>query len=370
MRWAAGVSAMLMRRKWWVLALWAAAWDLGHAGKPVGAGWHYFVTGTRVLFSTTGLHLYAAHPELQYGPLTLLVTAPFALGVPVAVGEAAAMAVMSAAGLLVLAQLADLSRVPSRYRDRALILVGLPVMAVWSEVAVQWAHPDDVLAIGFSVLTLRMLRCGLPLTAALLLAAATGCKPWALAFAPLLLLVPKPRWVASAMVFTGAVILTWLPFYLADPGTVTAGRFGIPNSLASSPRVLGEHAASTPSWCRPAQLIGGAGLVLLAIRGQRWPAAILVAVALRLLLDPGTKNYYDAGLLVGTAICDLALLAGPIPWLTLSAFAAFYLPSFLLRGAPGEHGLIRTAYLLLVIGAALLLPPARSAQVRLNASDR
>ena len=88
---------------------------------------------------------------------------------------------------------------------------------------------------------------------------------------------------------------------------------------------------------------------------------ILVAVCARLLLDPSTKSYYDAGLLVGSMLCDLLLVAGPVPLFSVSALLLFSAPRALLGEEPHFYGQLRTAYLLAVIG--VLLMPRRRIQV-------
>lgn len=346
----------LVSRTWWIFAAWAALWGTVHGVIWSGKGWFYFVDGAHALFSSDGLHLYAAHSELQIGPLSFVAVAPLVFGLPHQAGEVAAMVLMSAAGLVVLAQLRRL--VPSRdaMTDRAFLLAGLGFLLVWSELAVTYAHPDDVLAILLTVLSLRALRSGRAGTGALLLALAAGCKPWALAFVPLLLLVERRDLLRAAAVWAAAVAAVWLPFVLADHRTLSAGGYKIANSMASSLRVFGVHSAGTPSWARAAQLALGIALAAVVVARGRWSAVILVVVAARLLLDPSVKSYYDAGLLTGSVLCDLVLLGGPIPALTLSAALVFYLPMFPLEHVPHTYGLLRTAYLVTVVLAVTALP--------------
>ena len=61
---------------WWVLWPWALAWVAFQAGMA-GQSWHFFAQGGRLLFANApgaGLQLYATHPDLQIGPLTLAVS--------------------------------------------------------------------------------------------------------------------------------------------------------------------------------------------------------------------------------------------------------------------------------------------------------
>ena len=89
---------------WWVLWPWALAWVAFQAGMA-GQSWHFFAQGGRLLFAnapSAGLRLYAAHPDLQIGPLALAVSSVFrALGP--GNGETTAIAAMSLTGPLMLA---------------------------------------------------------------------------------------------------------------------------------------------------------------------------------------------------------------------------------------------------------------------------
>jgi hypothetical protein len=89
---------------WWVLWPWALAWVAFQVGMA-GQSWHFFAQGGRLLFASTpgaGLRLYAAHPDLQIGPLALAVSSVFrALGP--GNGETTAIAAMSLTGPLMLA---------------------------------------------------------------------------------------------------------------------------------------------------------------------------------------------------------------------------------------------------------------------------
>jgi len=358
----------LADRVWWVLAAVSAGFGLLHRGLWSGAGWHWFVAGAHVLFSSAGLHLYATHNELQIGPLALVAVAPLVFGLPAHAAQTVAMVLMSLAGLAVLDQVRRL--VPNRDRDadRAFLLAGLCLVPVWAELAVTYSHPDDVLALLLSLVALNALRAGRPAAAAVLLALAIDCKPWALAFVPALLLVEHRDRARAWLVLTATVLAGWLPFFVADPRTFSAATFGIRTSLASSLRVLGVHAGTTPLWDRPGQLALGAALAAVAVARGRWPAVILVAVAARLLLDPATKSYYDAGLLAGAVLCDLVLSRRRVPWLSVSAVVAFYLPAYLLQADPRVYGLVRTGYLValiaVVLGSAALVRRGGRVQVR------
>ena len=341
---------------WWFFGAWLAMLATIHAMIWAGHGWAWFPEGVHLLFSSSWSHLYAQHNDLQIGPLTFVVTAPIVYGLPPLAGEVTAVVLMAATGLVVLAQIRALLPARTSKTDRAYLLAGMCFLVLWAELSVTFAHADDVLAILFTVLALRGLRTERPDVAALLLALAADCKPWAVMFVPLLLLAKPGRRARAGLIWFVTIAAAWLPFYLADHRTLSVGGYRIANDLSSSLRVLGENAASTPSWARPAQMLLAIVLGLVVLRQHRWSAVVLVAVAARLLLDPGVNSYYDASLLTGTVLCDLLLFAGPIPFLSLSAVLVFYLPMFPLHAHHHLYGLIRTAYLVTVILTVTLLP--------------
>ena len=196
-------------------------------------------------------------------------------------------------------------------------------MLAWSELAVHAGHLDDVLACVAGVVALRLLARH-PVAAAAVLGLAVDAKPWALGFAALLLAVPRDRRLRAVVVWAGVVGVAWLPFVLADPGTLATTHFTIVNSSASALRALGVEASRTPGWDRPVQLLLGLALGLVAVRRGRTVAVLLVVVATRMALDPSTYNYYTSGLLVGTVAVDLLLLRGRWAWCTPAAFVAVY----------------------------------------------
>jgi hypothetical protein len=335
---------------WWVFAAWSVLWLAAH-GIRSGFSWHYFVTGTHVLFSRHALHLYAQNRELQIGPVTFLVAAPFVFLLTGTLGKMAVIVAMSASGLALLTQIRRLQPARTAATDSELLILGLLVIPVWSEAAVHWAHLDDVLALLFALFGVRALRSQHPILAAALLGISVDCKPWALGFAPLLLLSEHHR-LRAGLAYLTAIAVAWLPFYLGDTRTLAASQYRIINDRASVLRLLGVDTATTPSWCRPAQLALALILVTIATVRGRWAAAIMIGVAARLLLDPGAKNYYDAGLVAGSALYDAALVVVGVPWVTLAVLAMSWLPSYVLTSAPHWRGALRAVLFvgLIVIG--------------------
>jgi Glycosyltransferase family 87 len=313
---------------WWVLWPWALAWIAFQAGMA-GQSWHFFAQGARLLFANVpgaGLRLYAAHPDLQIGPLALAVSSVFrALGP--GNGETTAIAAMSLTGPLMLAAVWRL--VPKeRRRPSRLLFAGLLFLPVWAELTTHFAHLDDLLALAFSVAALHAVDRRHPVWAGLALAAAVDAKPWAAAFVVLLLALPRRQWLAALAAFTGGMAFVWLPFLLADPRTLAVAHFTIPNDPSSALRVLGVMSARTPWWDRSAQLLLGVAGGAVAIRRGRWPAVLLVALAARIMLDPAVYAYYTSGALLGTIVVDLVVTRWRLPWATATAAVLLYAARF------------------------------------------
>ncbi|MET7403011.1 hypothetical protein ABZS66_56980 [Dactylosporangium sp. NPDC005572] len=363
------------------LAGWTVVWFIGTAWNG-GTSWHFFVQGAQALADLDdpvrgGLHLYAAAPVLQIGPVALLAAL---LAMPW--GGAGALAIWqvlgAAAGLTILWQIRQIAIIvrpdlDRRTIDQRVAAAGLCMMPVWMFLAVGVAHLDDVLALLFTVLGLRAVLGGRAILAGSLLGLAVDAKPWALPFACLLLLLGHGRTLLLGAAATAAVIAAaWLPFFLADPATSNALHFTIPNTPLSALRVLGVHDARTPPWARAAQAVLGIVVALLAWRRGRWPAIVLLAVAARIVLDPGTNRYYVAGVVVGAALWDVLGTRGGrswLPWWTATAWIALFTARFVPM-PDAAHGWLTLAYVLACAG--ILVTPARhpSGGTRIQAAFR
>ncbi len=140
------VRAYLLQHSWLALMLWSLGWALLHVADH-GWSWHFLVTGSEALFSSSGLDLYVQHPELQMGPITFIVGAPFALLPQAAAGEAAAMVFLLIIGLLVVRELKVIVGGHTEVGTRLWFRSSLVVMLVWTELAVHWVHLDDGLVL-------------------------------------------------------------------------------------------------------------------------------------------------------------------------------------------------------------------------------
>jgi hypothetical protein len=328
-----------------------------------GGSWHYFTQGSRLLFGDDqgqGLHVYAAHPELQIGPIAFLVATPLRL-LGATPGRMVALIAMSATGPFVLRALWRLVPASTR-RPSRLLTAGLLFLPVWAELVTHAGHLDDVLALAFAVAALHAVRSGHPVVAGLLVAASADAKPWALAFAPLLLAVARrDRW-SAVVAWAAGLGVAWLPFLLYDGHTLTAAAFTIPTATSSGLRALGFTYSHTPSWDRPAQLILGCLLGMVGVVRGRWPAVILLGTAARILLDPEVYSYYTAGILLGALAYDLVVSAWRWPWLTTGGLLSLHVARLVAHVAPiSLHvlGLLRVGYVLVVV-AVVLLPGRRA----------
>ncbi len=293
--------------------------------------WHFFADATALLLSDRSLHLYSDRPDLQFGPLSIVIAIPFtALD---GVGSWAAMVVFSAVGVGVMWLVADSVRQLRPDLDEqvywpVLVFAGLLFVVVWGDVAVRTAHIDDAVTIAATAAAVWALARGRPWWVVLGLAVAGAAKPWGLMFAPLAAVLPGPRrWVRVALV-VGLAGLTWAPFVLVETGTLDASSFEIINELSSSLRSLGVAAATTPVWVRPVQLIAGTALASAVVWRGRWTAAVTAGVGFRLLIDPAANRYYTVGLVFGLLTFELMRRPDRRPWLALGAAATLEVGQF------------------------------------------
>jgi hypothetical protein len=335
--------------------------------------WHFIGQGSRILWSPSGLHLYARAPELQMGPLTFVVGGFFTVLLPPFVGGALAMLAMLAVGYLAIlstaALLDDAGRdAPHDGRRRARTVAAVLAACVWTEVAVHYGHLDDVLALAAAVSAVRVARSGRIVTAAVLVGVAIDFKPWTVPLVALLVAAPAGRRLLALGTVAAVVAAAWLPFVLADPGTLGIFHFAIPVAGDSGLAVLGVRSSSTPPWDRAVQLGGAAVLLAVLVWRRQWHALVAVLVAFRMLLDPATYHYYDAGLVLGTLSLDASgrRRAGisSAPFATIVAVVGVTISGYLLPSS--VEGIVRTASLvvILVIALAPALRPRSRVPVR------
>jgi hypothetical protein len=350
----------------WALACFA--FFARHGGKA----WHFFTSGSALLFGGAGagappggLHLYANYPQLQIGPAAFVVAQGVRQLGPHQ-GVLAAEAVLMAVGLCLLHQLTriavlirpGLAEWPAALGVTVLV-GGAAFLASWAELAATFVHLDDAVALLLAVLAVRCALAQRPILAGVCVGLAADFKPWALVFLPLAFTPPVRAWGRAAASLGAVIAAAWLPFAIADHRTVAALHYTIRNMPGSALRALGVLDPRTPSWDRPAQLLIGCALGVIALRRGRWPAVILLGVGARIALDPADHGYYTAGVLVGALLWDLAGTRRPVPLWTLTSFATLTLAHAVTRDG-ALLGLLRLGLVLAFTVAILLGPPWRS----------
>lgn len=322
--------AVLAWTAWWI------AYD-PHRFKFLAA-WHFSVAGARRMFGYAypgyplagGIHLYASYPKLQSGPLTFITALPVAL-LPQRASDAVGVVVMYAAGPAIVWLVADAARRTGYLTLRRAKVQGLLFWALlaplWGQLAITFGHYDDVLALVLVAAAINAMSRSRATTAAVLLGASAGAKPWAIAFLPLALVCADGKRMRHLLEAVGVMTVVWLPFLVTDWHTLRAATFKIaisPNSVMALFHPIGK----TPSWVRPVQFVGGAALALLCVARRRWPAVVMVAIALRIGVDPHVYSYYTTGMLVGTGIWDLLGSRWKFPVATAIGFVAIYWTTF------------------------------------------
>lgn len=308
---------------WTVVALWSAGWTW-QMWPDAGVSWHFSVDGARLLIHGSGLNLFADAPILQTGPLSLLLAAALS-PLPAGVGKGAALLAMAAAGPLLMATVAPVVA-PAR-RNRRVFLAAIVLAPAWTVLAVRWGHLDDVLAMAFAVVALRAVSAERPVLAGVALALAVAAKPWAVGFLPLLLGLPWGRGrLRGAAVAAAGVALAWAPFVLANPRTLGALSPTVGLAPASGLHTLGVRGALVPSWGRTAQLVLAPVAATVAALTRGLPGVLLVAVAVRLALDPMDNGYYIGSAALAAVVFDLLGTSWTIPWTTLATVVLFWQP--------------------------------------------
>ena len=372
------------------LSGWTAAW-FAILARHGGIAWIFFVKGSSLLFTGNYnghnrpgfLHLYANYPGFQIGPLAFgvaQVIRNLVPGQPVGPyqGVVLAQLIMSAMGLLTLViirRIALLAR-PELAGRRDFLLTflagGAVFMIAWTELAVAYGHLDDSLALLLAAAAVLAAIQGHPVLTGLAIGLAADAKPWALIFLPVLLLTggmsrwrtrdqaglpvraSLPGWATSTASAFVAIAAAWLPFFIAEPGTVRALHYTIVNMPDSALHALGVNNLQTPHWDRQAQILVACVLALIAIGRRRWPAALLLGAGARIALDPGVHGYYTASIMVGALLWDLLGNRRPLPIWTLISFGALNLVPLLTASHPlrGDFRLLLVAAFSIVILAS------------------
>jgi hypothetical protein len=306
-------------------------WSLEPHG--IGGDWHYYADGGRALFGggygeagRGGVHLFADHPELTTGPLSLVVAR--GLLVLGANGWFAAHVAIAAFGLgaILLLERAAIVAAPLRHRrdlQVASLVGGLLLVRMWNELALT-GHIDDALALAALAVVSWAVVSRRPYVAGFALAAAVTCKPWAIVAAPLLFALPARRLLAFAITPV-AVACAAAPFVLGDARTLAAsGRYNLGVASDSGLRVLHLAVGDAPHWLRAAQLAACLAVAALAVLRRRPEAVLFLALATKVSLDSQTLAYYSAAALFGALAYDLLGRRSALPVWTLFTYLALH----------------------------------------------
>ncbi len=206
-----------------------------------------------------------------------------------------------------------------------MFIAAIVLIPAWTVLSVRWGHLDDVLAMTFAIVALRAVSSARPVLAGAALALAIAAKPWAIGFLPLLLVLPWGR-LSAATVAAAGIALAWAPFVLANSRTLSALQPPVGLAPASGLHTLGARGVLVPVWGRTAQLILAPAAAAVAALMRGLPGVLLVAVAVRLSLDPKNNAYYIGSAALAAVVFDLLGTRWTIPWTTLATVVLFWQP--------------------------------------------
>ena len=341
--------AWALRHRRPLLAVAGALFGAVVAVPPIGNGDpQLFAAGGDTLLSGRWLHA-LDDPTLQVGPLHLLfagvagmiaraVSLDRQMGISAAIGAAGGLGTGLVAG-----RMRDAGRRwrPHGRSERPAVELFAGTIAIFGGpvwVAAFSGHSSELFIPLLWLMAAVAARRERTFVAALLLAAAGGCKLWGSLGAPILLLDRNAIRVGMALALQAALTAAlYLPFFLwGDAGTLS---FEWQVARNSAVGLLTDRASF--SWA--ARAIEGAIIVgigtIVALMARRSPEAVwavpLALAAARFLPDPLAYYYY--WLPVGTiGVIALVRAMPPRPsWLAGAAMAVFYatlLPFFFLHG--------------------------------------
>jgi hypothetical protein len=315
--------------------------------------WDEFVDAGRAMLSSSGLHVYVLHHEVQTGPLSLLLA--WLLGHTWRDGFVVAAVATAALGLICVRTIELTARAADRrvQADLLVMLGGCLAMFTWAKLG-GYGHLDDAITLAGAVVAIQQVRAGRPLRAAVAIGIGIAAKPWGIIFLPLTL-ARRPRdWRApvAAAAIAGAA---WLPFIVGAPDSLKAMRPTVNVAPDSVLALLGVTTDSLPDWMRAAQLIACLAVATVLAFRCRPESIIAAAIAVRLATDPATWSYYAPGLVIGVLLWDL-LDRRRFPWATLIAVVGLA-PTWLLP-SDTARAIVRLAVTLAAVVWSLLRPPA------------
>ena len=282
-----------------------------------------------------GFSVFARHPDVQTGPIALVLARVLAL--TPRNGFVACAILCGALGLLAIRCL-EKAQHPDRADDRqgtamTTLIGGLVVVFWWAKLG-GYGHLDDAIVLCTGAAALLKIRQGKSAFAAVLIGIAIATKPWAVILVPLTLAPVGPLWqrLRAPLLANAVGALFWLPFFIAEPHTLSSMRPTVDIAADSVLQLFGMTNASMPTWLRSAQLLGALCVATIAVWRGRIGGVLLVAVAFRMMTDPGTWSYYTAGFMLGALAWDQYETTAIAPAATLAA-AVLLLPPWLIPWA-------------------------------------
>lgn len=321
--------ARVARLRYVVLAALAVACSVVSGGR---GDWDVFVSAGRSLLGSEGLSVYTLRPDVQTGPVSLVLAR--VLAITPRNGFVACVIVCAVLGLVAIRCLEKAQRPDRTVQNHAATfttLLGGTVVVFWWAKLGGYGHLDDALVLTSAAAALLCVRRGRAVLAAVLIGVAIATKPWAVILVPLTFGTAGPLWKRLQPPLISCVVggCLWLPFFIAEPNTLRALKPTVSVAPDSVLELFGLADSSIPGWLRIAQLLGALALAALVVWRGRFGGVLLAAVAVRMITDPGTWSYYTAGFMLGALAWDLYETNSITPKATWCA-AVLLLPPWLI----------------------------------------
>lgn len=264
----------------------------------------YFADRAADLFGASGLHVYADHPKIQSGPITLLVA-----GAIESVDPGGFVLVPMCSAALCFGTLLSLASMRGA-RDRSpwMLLAGGLLLVGWWWYLALYGHLDDAVVLFLASIAIVAIQRGGHLRAAVAVGVMLAVKPWAVFLLPLTLRPSAVGWRRIAMPAVSVAVgaLCWAPFLLATSGTLDGLRPPVRVAADSVVQLFGVGVGGdVPAALRMAQLVVALVVVSVVVWRGHPEVALLGGIAVRLALDPATWEYYTVGLVLGALVWDL-----------------------------------------------------------------
>jgi hypothetical protein len=346
--------------------------------------WLFFVSGSKLLLGEHvpwaeepgGLHLYANYGATQIGPLTLTLVG-FLRKVLDDDGTRLALIVLMTMAGPMLVGLLERSAIALGSDDEhevslrkwTVLLGGAVFVVAWANLTARYVHVDDGLTLIFACTAMWAVARGRPSTTGAMIGLATAAKPWGIVALPMILVFhgrPRRRAAAAAAIVLG---VTWLPFVIADPSTITAGKPAAETMAGSVLHLFGVRVGSSPGWVRLAQLGAALLLGIVAVRRGQWTAVLLLGVVARVLLDPAVFAYYMAAVIVAAFAWELLRRVHPLPVLTMTLFWLLFVATITLH-ADRAKAILRLVACVTTVVVVLSAPSASEPLHEVDRSPR